>query len=150
MGCLGRPHSPRSEQPRDRSRQAAKESSSFDHGFAFQPRNVPLNPFVGSPPPGLVGIENLARDSDGGKHTGEVVETVRRRHHRNRMRAQRKGAKGGKGAKKRLKRLAMREARFRQHQNHVISKGLVATAKDTDRGIGMEDLIGMRADRIPL
>ena len=88
-----------------------------------------------------LGIVNLARDSDGGKHTGESVEKVRRRHHRNRMRAQRKGTKG---AKKRLKRLARKESRFRRHQNHVISKELVATAKDTGRGIGMEDLSGIR------
>ena len=88
-----------------------------------------------------LGIVNIARDSDGGKHSGEDIERVRRRHHRNRMRAQRKGTKG---AKKRLKRLAAREARFRRHENHVISKGLVAKAKDTGGGIGMEDLSGIR------
>ena len=88
-----------------------------------------------------LGIVNIARDSDGGKHSGEGIERVRRRQHRNRMRAQRKGTKG---AKKRLKRLAAREARFRRHENHVISKGLVAKAKDTGRGIGMEDLSGIR------
>jgi IS605 OrfB family transposase len=88
-----------------------------------------------------LGIVDLARDSDGGKHTGEAVEKVRRRHHRNRMRAQRKGTKG---AKKRLGRLARREARFRRHENHVISKQLVAMAKGTDRGIGLEDLSGIR------
>lgn len=88
-----------------------------------------------------LGIVNLARDSDGGKHTGDAVEKVRRRHRRNRIRAQRKGTKG---AKKRLKRLATRESRFRRHENHVISKQLVAAAKDTDRGIGLEDLSGIR------
>jgi IS605 OrfB family transposase len=88
-----------------------------------------------------LGIVNLARDSDGGKYSGEEVEKVRRRHHRNRMRAQRKGTKG---AKKRLKRLANREARFRRHENHVISKELVAAAKGTGRGIGLEDLSGIR------
>lgn len=88
-----------------------------------------------------LGIVNLARDSDGGKYSGDAVEKVRRRHHRNRMRAQRRGTKG---AKKRLRRLAMREARFRRHENHVIAKTLVATAKGTDRGIAMEDLSGIR------
>ena len=103
------------------------------------PEDAPIEPkdWIGVD----LGIVNLARDSDGGKHSGEAVETVRRRHHRNRMRAQRKGTKG---AKKRLKRLARREARFRRHQNHVISKDLVAAAKDTDRGIALEDLQGIR------
>jgi IS605 OrfB family transposase len=88
-----------------------------------------------------LGIVNIARDSDGGKHSGEPVEKVRRRHHCNRMRAQRKGTKG---AKRRLKRLARRESNFRRHQNHVISKAIVSEAKDTGRGIGVEDLSGIR------
>ena len=100
-------------------------------------RPIEVKDFIGVD----LGIVNIARDSDGGKHSGEDIERVRRRHHRNRMRAQRKGTKG---AKKRLKRLAAREARFRRHENHVISKELVAKAKDTGRGIGMEDLSGIR------
>jgi putative transposase len=40
-----------------------------------------------------------------------------------------------------------KEARFRRHQNHVISKQIVETAKRTDRGIALEDLQGIR-DRV--
>jgi putative transposase len=88
-----------------------------------------------------LGIVNLATDSDGNTYSGEKVEEVRRRHHRNRMRAQRKGTKG---AKKRLKRLARRESDFRRHENHVVSKAIVARAKDTDRGIALENLEHIR------
>ena len=40
-----------------------------------------------------------------------------------------------------------KEARFRKHENHCIAKKIVATAKGTDRGIGLEDLGGIR-DRV--
>lgn len=101
------------------------------------------------PPPGGVrdflgvdlGIVNLAADSDGEAYSGAAVEMVRRRHHRNRKRLQKKGTKG---AKKRLRKLSGREARFRRHQNHRISKAIVANAKDTERGIVLEDLKGIR------
>lgn len=88
-----------------------------------------------------LGIVNLATDSDGNVHSGEAVERVRRRHQRNRRNLQRKGTKG---AKKRLRNLSGREARFRKHQNHVISKAIVANAKGTERGIVLEDLKGIR------
>ena len=48
-----------------------------------------------------------------------------------------------KGAKKKLKRIAGKEARFPQHEDHRISKAIVATAKDTARGIAVEDLTGI-------
>jgi putative transposase len=88
-----------------------------------------------------LGIVNLATDSDGNTYSGEPVEKIRRRHHRNRKRLQRKGTKG---AKKRLKALARRETNFRRHENHVISKGIVALAKGTGRAIAVEDLNGIR------
>jgi IS605 OrfB family transposase len=40
--------------------------------------------------------------------------------------------------------VAGKEARFRRHENHVISKAIVQSAKDTGRGIGLEDLEGIR------
>ena len=86
------------------------------------------------------GIVNIAADSDGNTYTGATVEQVRRKHHRNRKTLQRKGTKG---AKKRLKKLAGREARFRKHENHVISKTVVKLAKGTDRGIVLENLKGI-------
>jgi putative transposase len=44
-----------------------------------------------------------------------------------------------------LKRVARKEARFRRHQNHVISKRIVESARRTGRGIALEDLEGIRA-----
>jgi putative transposase len=91
-----------------------------------------------------LGIVNIATDSDGETYSGEGVEIVRRRHFSNRRRFQRKRSKG---AKKRLKSLSRKESNFRRHENHVISKAIVAKAKGTDRGIVVEDLNGIR-DRI--
>src|SRR5439155_19442869 len=38
-----------------------------------------------------------------------------------------------------------KQARFQRDTNHCISKKLVATAKDTKRGIALEDLKGIRS-----
>jgi putative transposase len=89
-----------------------------------------------------LGIVNLAVDSDGAVYSGAAVERVRRRHHENRRRFQRRSTKG---AKKVLRRLSKREANFRRHTNHTISKALVTKAKDTKRGIALEDLTYIRA-----
>jgi len=88
-----------------------------------------------------LGIVNLATDSDGNVHTGETVEKVRRRRHESRRSYQKTGTKS---AKRRLKRMARREANFRRNENHRIANELVRLAKDTDRGIGLEDLKHIR------
>ena len=88
-----------------------------------------------------LGIVNIAVDSDGNVHSGDAVEKIRRKHQTSRKTRHRKGTKG---AKKQLKKLAGKEARFRKHQNHVISKTIVANAKGTGRGIALEDLKGIR------
>ena len=46
-----------------------------------------------------------------------------------------------------MKRTKAKEARFRRHENHKIAKKIVETAKGTGRGIGLEDLKGIR-DRV--
>jgi putative transposase len=84
-----------------------------------------------------LGIVQLATDSDGNAYSGEPVEKVRRRRHEARCFYQKTGTKS---AKRRLKKLARREANFRRNENHRISKALVSLAKDTARGIGLEDL----------
>jgi putative transposase len=89
-----------------------------------------------------LGIANLAADSDGGLHSGAGVEKTRKKHNLQRRRLQRKGTKG---ARKKLKRMRSKEARFRRHENHVISKLIVQTAQRTGRGIALEDLKGIRA-----
>ena len=88
-----------------------------------------------------IGIANIAADSDGTEHWGEPVEKIRRKHNLQRKRLQRKGTKG---AKKKLKRIAGKEARFRKHENHCITKKIVVNAKGTGRGIAVEDLDGIR------
>lgn len=88
-----------------------------------------------------LGIVNIATTSDGNTFSGEKVEKVRRRFSKTRRNLQRKGTKS---AKRILKRIRRRESRFRRHENHVISKRIVAEAKDTGRGIVLEDLKGIR------
>ncbi len=77
----------------------------------------------------------------------------RRRPHRGRCRAdpqeaqppaEAAGAEEHQGAKKKIRRMRDKEARFRRHQNHVISKAIVRDARRTDRGIALEDLKGIR------
>ena len=102
---------------------------------------IPTTDFIGVD----LGIANIATDSDGTQHSGEAVEKVRRKHHLQRKRLQRRNTKGGK---KKIRRIRDKEARFRKHENHVISKAIVQTAKGTGRGIAVEDLSGIR-DRLP-
>ena len=89
-----------------------------------------------------MGINKIATTSDDPEgHCGKPVERVRRKHNLQRRRLQRKGTKG---AKKKLRRMSGKEARFRRHENHCISKVIVRSAKDTGRGIALEDLKGIR------
>jgi putative transposase len=98
---------------------------------------TPATDFVGVD----LGIVNIATDSDGNTHSGEQVEKVRRKHNLQRKRLQKRGTRG---AKKKLKRIAGKEARFRRHENHVIAKRIVETARRTGRGLAVEELTGIR------
>jgi putative transposase len=98
---------------------------------------IPATDFVGVD----LGLARIATDSDGNAHSGGAVERVRRKHILQRKRLQKKGTRG---AKKKLKRVGGKEARYRRHANHVISKAIVETAKRTGRGIALEDLTGIR------
>lgn len=88
-----------------------------------------------------LGIAQIATDSDGNAYSGKPVEDVRRKHNLQRKRLQRRNTRG---AKKKLKRIAGKEARYRRHENHVVSKRIVESAKRTSRGIALEDLRGIR------
>ncbi len=103
---------------------------------------IPTTDFIGVD----LGIANIATDNEGTEYSGKPVEAIRRKHNLQRKRLQKRNTKG---AKKKLKRLAGKEARFRKHENHCISKAIVQTAKDTSRGIAMEDLGGIR-ERLPV
>ena len=88
-----------------------------------------------------LGIVQIATDSDGTAYSGEAVEKARAHLARRRAGLQRKGTKA---AKRRLKKLAGRQARFQRAENHRISKALVTAAERTARGLGLEDLKGIR------
>ena len=92
-----------------------------------------------------LGLARIATDSDGNTYSGTKVEAIRKKHNLQRKRL---GKRNTKGAKKKLKRVAGKESRFRKAENHRISKAIVQTAKDTGRGVGLEDLTGIR-DRLP-
>ncbi len=98
---------------------------------------IPPTDFIGVD----LGIAAIATDSDGNQHSGKAVDDVRRKHNLQRRRLQRKGTRG---AKKKLERVSGKEARFKKHQNHVISKNIVESAKRTGRGIALEDLKDIR------
>ncbi|MEV6993911.1 transposase, partial [Streptomyces sp. NPDC093228] len=49
-----------------------------------------------------------------------------------------------KSATRRLKSIRRRESRYATQRNHIIAKKLVYTAERTLRGIGLEDLSGIR------
>lgn len=87
-----------------------------------------------------MGVANIAVDSDKTVHQGKTVKGVRYRHRQLRRKLQ---AKGTKSARRRLKKLSGKEQRFAANTNHIISKILVVKAKDTDRGIALEELGGI-------
>ena len=87
-----------------------------------------------------LGIVNIAVDSDGRVFSGNTIEANRQRYEHRRATLQRVGTKS---AKRRLKKLSGRQRRFQRDVNHCISKTLVETAKDTDRGIAFENLKGI-------
>lgn len=99
------------------------------------PTAPPIDPngFIGVD----LGIVQIASDSDGESFSGEVVENTRRRYHTLRKDLQ---SCGSRSARRHLQRIRRNESRFRRNQNHVISKKLVEKAKDTGRGIKLEQL----------
>ena len=91
-----------------------------------------------------LGIRNLATDSDGERHSGDAVEAVRVRLLARRGVLQQIGTRS---AHRKLQKLGRRETTFRSITNHTISKALVRKARDTGRGLALEDLSGIR-DRV--
>lgn len=88
-----------------------------------------------------LGIVNLATDSDGKTFSGKQVDKVREKNAELRANLQ---SAGTKSAKRHLKKLSGREARFHRDVNHVISKKIVAKAKDTGKAVALENLEGIR------
>src|ERR1700738_4714825 len=88
-----------------------------------------------------LGIFNIATDSDATVYTGARIEQQRRTFAHRRRNLQRRQTRS---AKRKLRSLRRKQARFQRDSNHCISKALVRTAKDTGRGIALEDLQGIR------
>ncbi len=91
-----------------------------------------------------MGIKNIASDSDGNQYAGGHVNGLRHRHARLRQRLQ---SKGTKSARRLLKQRRYKESLFAKQENHRIAKELVGRAKDTGRGLAVEELTGIR-DRV--
>ncbi len=88
------------------------------------------------------GVTNIATDSDGLNYSSAQLNGLRHRQARLRAKLQQKGTKS---AKRLLKKRRRKETRFAADVNHCISKQLVQRAKDTGRGIAVEDLTGIRS-----
>ena len=104
---------------------------------------------VETPPPAEVewflgvdlGIQNIATDSDGDRFAGGHVNGLRKRHAKLRSKLQ---STGTESAHKVMKKRRCKEARFAKDVNHCIAKRVVEKAKDTGRGIALEQLKGIR------
>lgn len=87
-----------------------------------------------------LGVKNIATTSDDRNHSGDAVRQKRIATAKHRNRLQRRGTRS---AKRRLKKISGKEKRFQRIVNHGISKGIVAEAKGTGRGVALEDLINI-------
>jgi IS605 OrfB family transposase len=88
-----------------------------------------------------MGIVNIATTSDGENFSGAAVDATRQWHDVRKAKLQKVGTLS---AKRRLRKLSGRQRRFQQDTNHKIAKKIVETAKDTRRGIAIEELGGIR------
>lgn len=87
------------------------------------------------------GLISLATTSDGESFSGGQADNVREKMTKIKKALQKRGSKS---AKCHLKKLSGRERRFKKITNHTISKHIVQIAKDTRRGIALENLKGFR------
>jgi len=87
-----------------------------------------------------LGIARIATDSSGMSYDGTQVKAVRERRFQHRQRLQKKNTRRSRA---RLRRVAQCEKLFASNTNHVISKRLVATAKDSCKALALEDLTGI-------
>jgi len=108
---------------------------SFSSVFALTP--IDIEDYLGVD----LGIKNIACDSEGTVYSAKHLLNVRHRYRRLRKKLQ---AKGIKSAKRLLKKMSGRESRFANDVNHCISKKLVKRAKDSGRGLALEDLTHIR------
>jgi putative transposase len=88
-----------------------------------------------------LGIVNILTDSDEKNEPGGEIDELRRKYAHRLRNLQRKGTRA---AKRKLHTIKGKQARFQRNFNHKLSKRVVAKALDTQRGIALEDLKGIR------
>jgi putative transposase len=88
-----------------------------------------------------LGIVNILADSDEKNEPGGHIDELRRKYAHRLRNLQRKGTRA---AKRKLRSLKGKQSRFQRDFNHQLSKRVVAKALDTQRGIALEDLKGIR------
>ncbi|MEW2120169.1 transposase, partial [Streptomyces sp. NPDC005474] len=88
-----------------------------------------------------LGIVNIATTSDGQIMAGRALNRGRLRERTLRTKLQKKNTPS---AKRRLNKRRRKEARRAKDINHKIAKHVVAEAERTGRGIGLEELTGIR------
>jgi len=88
-----------------------------------------------------LGIKAIAADSDGEIYSGSHLNSIRARYSNLRSKLQ---GTGTDSARQLLKKRNRKEKNFANNTNHIISKHIVSKAKDTGRGIALEDLSGIR------
>lgn len=96
-----------------------------------------------------MGVVNIAVTSDGTIYTSEQTEAVRRRWLQRQRSLGRMTKRTRKRRTRRNARRAMRYgikkvSRFKRDVNHCISKAIIRAAKDTKRGVAVEELTGIR------
>lgn len=107
---------------------------------------IPTTDFIGVD----FGITEIAATSDGDSESGSEVKRVAQKYAALRQVLQRKASKQSQNGKRPRsirrfqKQISKRVRNFKRHSNHVISKKIVALAKDTNRGIAIEDLTHIR------
>jgi putative transposase len=118
----------------------------YRDGMFFLAVSVEVPEPIPTKPTGFIGVDfgikNIGATSDGDTFSGKAINNVRARFSRLRSKLQRKGTKS---AKRLLKKRRRREYRFQSAVNHCISKALVTRAKDSGRGIAIEDLKHIRS-----
>ncbi|MBP0460360.1 transposase [Streptomyces bomunensis] len=114
-------------------------------GMFFLYATIDIPEPEGYEPDGFLGVDlgivNIATTSDGRIMSGRQVNRYRQRKRDLRTKLQKKRTKSAARA---LKRNRHKEARYATQRNHIIAKKLVAHAERTSRGIGLEDLTGIR------
>ena len=94
------------------------------------------------------GRTDIAVTSDNKKWSGKEIRDVRDKYSKLRANLQKKASKGTRSSRRRcrqlLKRLSGKEKRFQRHINHVISKAIVLSAKQSNSIVAIEDLTGIR------